>query len=442
MGFSRYFVLLTAVITFMVIASLSSAPYVAGDWTLSHREQVQNRLNAAVYNDLSSRLTPERLAEDLPCRAPPQETRVDHDTLAGYLYAVYAIEDYNRPAPVRAVENMLMRAMLMFEIPIPDWSLGALQIKPSTAIPHLVAAGGPEPDDENATPHEAARLLLEACAHGEIGMSLIASILGNCSTDEDRHVCFARAYNGNARNPSGPSYADALQWLIRVSEPVSLIDGSETRAPDLSASAIVPRAEDEAINDALSLLAVAHQMQAGLPDDSAPVSAWLRAHRSYADQLSRALAARRKLCDLEPILEICEELSALTAETAESWRSIISVIEANDAMGPGAAPFGPASQAVEHMAWSLVQDLSLRLQFGAGELDRIGALLARGTARFSAQNPRYILTETALGCVRSSPELTISDLVTVPVDATTPHRDAALRCMRAFLARLLSSDEG
>lgn len=442
MGFSRYFVLLTAVIFFMVLASFSSAPYVAGDWTLSTREQVQDRLIDNVYNDLSGRLTPERLVEDLPCRAPPRETRVDHDTLAGYLYAVYAIEDYNRPAPVRAVENMLMRAMLMFEIPIPDWSLGALQIKPSTAIPHLVAAGGPEPDDINATPREAARLLLEACAHGEIGMSLIASVLSTCSTDEDRHACFARAYNGNAHNPSGPSYADALQWLIRVSEPVSLIDGSETRAPDRSASAIVPRAEDMAINDALSLLAVAREMQAGLPDDSAPVATWLRAHRSYADQLSRALAARRKLCDLEPILEFCADLSAHTAETAESWRSIISVIEASNAMGSGADPFGPASQAVEHMAWTLVQDPPLRLQFGALELDRIGALLALGTARFSTDNPRYILTMTAFDCVRGSPELTVSDLVTVPVDATTSQRDAALRCMRAFLSRLLSSDDG
>lgn len=436
MGFSRYLVLLTAVITFMVIASFSSAPYVAGDWTLSYREQVQKRLSAAVYNDLSSRLTPERLAEDLPCRSPPQGTRVDNDTLAGYLYAVYAIEDYNRPPHVRAVENILMRAMLMFDrIPIPDWSLGALQIKPSTAMQHLAAVGGPE----DGTSRDAARLLLDACTHGQIGMSLIASILGTCSTDEDRHVCFARAYNGNARNPSGPTYADALQWLLRVSEPVSLIDGSETRAPDRSASAIVPRAADEAINNALSLLAVAREMQAGLPDGSAPVATWLRANRRYADQLSQALAARRKLCDLEPILEICADLSALSAETAQSWRSIIGVIEASDAMGPGADPFGPASQAVEHMAWSLVQDPPLRLQFGAGELDRIGALLARGTARFSAQNPRYILTETAFDCVRRSPELSISDLVTVPIDATTSQRDAALRCMRAFLSRLLSS---
>lgn len=438
MGVSRYLVLLTAVIFFVVLASFSSAPYVAGDWTLSTREQVQSRLIDNVLDDLSGRLTPELLAEDLPCRAPPRGIRVDPDTLAGHLYAVYAIEDYNRPVPVRAVESTLMRAMLMFEIPIPDWSLGALQIKPSTALPHLAAAGGPD----DGTLRDAAGLLLDACAHGKIGMSLIASLLRACDASaEPRHVCFAKAYNGNARNRSGPSYADAVRWLVGVSEPVSLVDGNGTRTPDRSAPAAAPRAEDEAINDALSLLAIARDMQVDLPDGTASVATWLRAHRSYAHQLTQALAARRKVCDLESIPEICAPLFALTAETAGAWRSLLSVIDANDAMGRGAGTFGPASYAVEDLAWSLVQDAPLRLQFGAGELNRIGALLALGTARFSRENPRYILTVTAFDCVRRTPELTVADLVTVPVGATAPQRDAALLCMRAFLSHLLSSDD-
>ena len=285
-------------------------------------------------------------------------------------------------------------------------------------------------------------MLLDACAHGKIGLSLIANLLRDCDASaEPRHVCFAKGYNGNARNRSGPSYADAVRWLVGKSEPLSLVDDNGTRTSDRSAPAAVPRAEDEAIDDALSLLAIARDMQADLPDGTAPVASWLRAHRSYAHQLTQALAARRKVCDLELIPEVCAQLSALTVETSQTWRSLLSVIDANDAMGPGADTFGPASYAVEDLAWSLVQDSHLRLQFGAGELNRIGALLALGTARFSRENPRYILTVTAFDCVQRTQELTVADIVTVPVDATAPQRDAALLCMRAFRSRLLSSDD-
>lgn len=438
MSISAPLVATVALATFVVIASFSSAPHVAGDWTLKTNEQVKDRLLASVQEDLISRLTPESLRLALPCRLPETPLASDEEIAARHLYAVFSIEDYNRPAPLRAFESMLMRVLLTLKFPIPDWSLGPLQIKPSTALPHLSAAGGPA----DGTPREAAELLLDSCAHGQIGLSLIATLLRECDISvEPRDICFARAYNGNRPNQEGPRYSEAVGMLVNRSDPVPLINEGSGKTPVI-VTAEPPQSVppwQELASDAMELLAQARALEVGPPNETTSLATWLRQHRRYAHEVSKAVFGIVTICETTFVQTLCPSVEKLSKESADNWRRLLIEVETKSAMVGPSNSFGPASFAIEDLSWLLLQNESLRQQFTPEELDRIGALLTRGAQRFASENPRYILTLSAFECMQKDADLAIGDVLFSPNEVSASDRDSVLECTREFLARLLSS---
>lgn len=422
--------LLVGVVCFVAVAHIGTPTFVAGDWTETDSQLIQDRLHENVLDDLSARLTTAQLKQDVPCRLPPKRFAIENEEIADHLYAVYAIEDYNRPRAVRVVENSLMRAMLMFEFSIPDWSLGPLQIKPSTAIPYLAAAGGPP--DGNL--RDAANLLLDSCAHGKIGVAIIVEILEQCrNSASPQHVCFAEAYNGDANNPAGPKYSDAVRMLVPRSDAVALVDDEFSPRSASTATNI----ERGSLPKLVEELEAIRTIEASLPDRDAALADWIRGNRRLADKLTETSGIVDVECRRDTAPEICATLEDMSLQAAEKWRELFLVIGSENTMQLGSPVFGPSSYAVEALAWSLITDEELRGHFSPAELSAIGVALENGVRRYEEENPRYILTSTVFECLKNDPEMSVNDLWEIPTSGSAQLRDSKLVCMRAFFSRLL-----
>ncbi len=127
--------------------------------------------------------------------------------------ALAAIEAYSTPALERLAENTVLPVMARLGLPLPDWSVGLAQIRPSTGV-RLGEA-------DNAKD-----LALSIAADDCLSVRLAAAIVRRLARDWSETACdadcmiyLARAYNGQREiNGANLAYLDIFDATLKQAE--------------------------------------------------------------------------------------------------------------------------------------------------------------------------------------------------------------------------------
>ncbi|MEO4042922.1 hypothetical protein AAFN47_15070 [Hoeflea sp. CAU 1731] len=127
--------------------------------------------------------------------------------------ALVAIEAYSTPALERLAENTVLPVMARLGLPLPDWSVGLAQIRPSTG------AGLGEVDK---TQDLALSIAVDDCLSVRLAVGIVRRLARDWNEeacDADCMIYVARAYNGQREiNSANLAYIDIFGATLKQAE--------------------------------------------------------------------------------------------------------------------------------------------------------------------------------------------------------------------------------